>query len=79
MPAPADQRPAQFDTIIQTLFSTIPFEGDELENLTVVKFAAQMMQSEPQKVMPFIDNIARTCVKVLADAKTADLLDAPDK
>ena len=42
LPVPADQRPQEFDGIVTPLFGSIPFDGDEQENLTVLKFAIEL-------------------------------------
>ena len=38
-----------------------------------------MHAENPQSIVPFMDKIAQTCVKVIADPRTAEPLDAKDK
>lgn len=44
MPLPADQRPAEYAMLIDSVFNQIPFEGDDTENETVLKFAAKLYE-----------------------------------
>jgi hypothetical protein len=72
MPMPADQRPAEYGQMIQAVLSKIPLEGDDLENETVLKFVFKLHKEDKNSYMAFIDNIAKTCVKVIIDEKCAD-------
>jgi hypothetical protein len=46
MTIPAEQRPAEFHTILDEVFQQIPFSGDVNENETILNFAFKLYQSE---------------------------------
>ena len=50
----------------------IPFEGDETENKTILKFVFKLFQNDEQLCIKYMDKIAATCLKVIVDEKTAD-------
>ena len=73
MPLPASQRPADFDGIMDSVFSKIPFEGDVTENETILQFAFNMYNTTDQPiVLKYMPQIATTCIKVICDEKTSD-------
>lgn len=74
MPLPAEQRPAQYPFLIDSLFQKIPFTGDDAENETVLKFAAKLYEQDQATCLKYMDRIALTCVKVLVDEKAADAI-----
>ena len=47
--------------------------------MTALKFSYKMHAENPQSIAPFMEQIAKTCVKVIADPKCAEPLDAKDK
>jgi hypothetical protein len=56
--------------------STIPFKGDENENETALKFIMNVMNSEPAKLEPHMDNVTLTCLKILTQNEdTCDISD----
>jgi len=75
MPLPADQRPADFATIMDSVFDKVPFTGDETENETILKFAFKLYQQDQAMCMKYMEKIATTCVKVIADEKCADVIE----
>ena len=46
MPLPADQRPADYAQLVDSVLQKIPFEGDDAENETVLKFAAKLYEQD---------------------------------
>lgn len=42
MPLPAEQRPADYPQMIESVFMKMPFEGDTTENETVLKFTFKL-------------------------------------
>ena len=79
MPLPKDQRPSQYTEIVNQLYTKIPLEGDYLENITALKFTYKLYQDDQALCVSFMDNIAKTCVKVVADPRTAENTKAADK
>ena len=61
------------------MFTQIPFVGDDLENVTIIKFAIELMKVDAQRCMPHMEKIATTCVQIIADPKTAEALPVADK
>lgn len=67
------------DIMIQFVLSRIPFTGDVNENETVLRYAFNLNSLckiemfkyylEPEKIQPYMQNIAMTCIKVLVDEK----------
>lgn len=72
MPLPAEQRPANFLTDIDSVFQAMPLEGDMTENETLLKFAVKLYQYDQAITLKYMDNITKTCIKVLIDDKCAD-------
>lgn len=72
MPLPPEQRPSDYAEMIDSVFQKVPFQGDDTENETVLKFAFKLYQSDEQTCIKYMDQIARTAVKVIADEKCAD-------
>jgi len=58
--------------MIESIFQKIPFEGDDTENECVLKFAKKLYQIDPETCIKHMNQIAKTCVKVIADEKCAD-------
>ena len=79
MPLPKDQRPAQYAEILNQLYAKIPLEGDYLENITALKFTYKLYQDDQALCVSYMDNIAKTCVKVVADPRTAEQTKTTDK
>uniref|UniRef100_A0A7S3FVR3 Importin N-terminal domain-containing protein n=1 Tax=Strombidium rassoulzadegani TaxID=1082188 RepID=A0A7S3FVR3_9SPIT len=75
MPLPAADRPAEYQVMIDSVFQKIPFSGDETENETVLKFAFILYEADKETCVKYMEQIARTCVKVIADEKTADMME----
>ena len=46
MPIPAEQRPADYVTIMDGIFAKIPFTGDATENETILKFAFNLYNAD---------------------------------
>ena len=44
LPLPAEQRPAEYPQLLDSVFQKIPFQGDDAENETVLKFAAKLYE-----------------------------------
>ena len=57
----------------------MPFQGDDTENETVLKFVFKLHQSDEATCIKYMDQIARTAVKVIADEKCADGIEAKFK
>ena len=76
---PLAEKPPQYADILNSTYGAIPFDGDETENLTVLKFTYKLWAQDQERVKPFMDNIAKTCVKVVADPKTAEPIKPQDK
>lgn len=74
MPLPADQRPVEYPQLVDSVFQKIPFEGDDAENETALKFAAKLYEQDQATCLKYMDRIALACVKVLVDEKTADAI-----
>lgn len=64
------------DTMIQFVFSKIPFTGDLNENETVLRYAFNLNSLQPEKVQPYMQNVALTCFKVLIDEKCDEIPDS---
>lgn len=79
MPLPADQRPPEYMQMIESVFAKIPFEGDMTENKTILEFAFKLYGADQATCLRFIDKIAQTAVKVIADDKCADMIEAKFK
>lgn len=78
-PLPPDQRPAEYSQMVDSVFEKIPFEGDDSENETVLKFAAKLYETDQETCLKHMDKIAITCVKCLVDDKASDALTAKFK
>lgn len=61
------------DTMIPFVFTKIPFTGDLDENETILRYAFNMNSLAPEKVQPYMQNIALTCLKVLVDEKCDEI------
>ena len=72
MPLPAEQRPANYLTTVDSVLLAMPLEGDMTENETLLKFAWKLYQIDQALCLKYIDNITKTCVKTLIDEKCAD-------
>ena len=79
MPLPVDQRPAEYAMLIDSVFTQIPFEGDDAENETVLKFAVKLYEQDQELCLKYMDKIALTCVKSLVDDKASESLTAKFK
>ena len=79
MTLPAEQRPADYSTMIDSVFQKIPFEGDETENETILKFAFKLYQADQATCLKYMEPIAKTCLKVIVDEKCADGIEAKFK
>mmetsp|Transcript_1414 Transcript_1414/g.1902 ORF Transcript_1414/g.1902 Transcript_1414/m.1902 type:complete len:396 (+) Transcript_1414:2138-3325(+) len=74
MPLPADQRPPEYQGMLDSMFEKIPFSGDDTENETVLKFAFKLYQQDNQTSLKYMEKIAQTCLKCIVDDKCADQL-----
>lgn len=74
MPLPAEQRPAEYPQLVDAVFLKLPFQGDDAENETALKFAAKLYEHDQATCLKYMDRIALTCVKVLVDEKAADAI-----
>ena len=61
--------------MIDSVFQKVPFHGDDTENETVLKFAFKLYQADEATCVKYMDQIARTAVKVIADEKCADSIE----
>ena len=75
MPLAPESRPADYLVILGSVFNALPFEGDDTENETILKFALKLYQAEQETCVKYMDKIAQACVKVIADEKTADIME----
>ena len=57
---------------MDNIFQKIPFTGDETENETILKFAFKLYSADQEMCLKYMDKIATTSVKVIADEKCAD-------
>ena len=57
------------DTMIPFVFQNVPFSGDPNENETVLKYAMNLFSLAPEKIMPYMQQVTMTCLKVLVDEK----------
>lgn len=55
--------------------NAMPFEGDPSENQTILKFVMNVNATQPDRVLPFMDKITLTCLKLLTDARCKRDLD----
>jgi len=46
MPLPMSQRPSDYDNILSSIFSKVPFTGDDTENETILKFVFKLYQAD---------------------------------
>jgi len=53
--------------MIDSVFQKVPFCGDDTENEAVLKFVFKLHQSDEATCNKYMDQIARTAVKVIAD------------
>lgn len=65
--------------MVESICQKIPFEGDLTENETVLKFIQKLYQVDQATCLKYMDAIAKTCVKVIADEATADGMEAKFK
>lgn len=76
-------KPPLYTEIIESTYQSVPFEGDDTENLTVLKFTYKLWMAKDDVANPlvvkYMDNIAKMAVKVIADPKTADFVNDKDK
>lgn len=80
---PLAAKPPLYNEIVESTYQALPLEGDATENLTVLKFTYKLWgaKEDPTNgcIVKYMDNIAKTCVMVIADPKTADFVDDKDK
>ena len=74
MPLSPNQRPTEYGQLMDSVFEKIPFTGDDTENETILKFAFKLYNNDQQLCLKYMDKIATTCVKVIADEKCADMM-----
>lgn len=72
MTLPAEQRPGNYQAMIESVLEKCPLEGDDTENETIMKFVFKLWQSDQPTVQKYMANIAKTCIKILCDEKCAD-------
>ena len=65
--------------MIDSVFQKIPFDGDETENETVIKFTMKLIQTDQATCIKYMENIAKTCVKIIVDERCADGVEAKFK
>jgi len=53
----------------------LPLEGDPSENQTMLKFIMNVNATQPERVLPFMDKITLTCLKLLTDGRCRRDLD----
>lgn len=61
------------EAMLPFVFSKIPFSGDLNENETILKYAFNLNSIAPEKVQPYMQNVALTCLKVLVDEKCDEI------
>jgi len=69
---PLAQKPDNYAEMIDSIFQKIPFEGDMTENETILKFSFKLYEADQATCVKYMDNIARTALKVIVDEKCAD-------
>ena len=79
MPLPADQRPADYATMIDSVFQKIPFQGDDTENETALKFIFKLYEVDQETCVKYMEKIAQTAVKVIVDEKCAQSIESKFK
>jgi hypothetical protein len=72
MPLPAAQRPPNYQAMVHSVMSAMPLEGDMTENETLLKFAWKLYAADQALCLQYMDNVSKTCVKCIIDAKCAD-------
>jgi len=74
MPLPAEQRPVEYPQLVDSVLQKMPFQGDDAENETVLKFAFKLFAHDQPACLKHMDQIALTCVKVIVDERTSDVI-----
>jgi hypothetical protein len=69
---PAEQRPADYAAILDSIFDKIPFLGDVTENETILKFAFKLYEQDQALCLKYMEKIAITCIKVICDERCRD-------
>lgn len=72
MPLPAEQRPAEYPGMVDSIFQKIPFIGDRTENETILNFVMKLYQVDQATCIKYMIPIAKTCVEVIANEACAD-------
>ena len=68
---PEDER----NTLFEQIMTSLPLQGDPSENQTMLKFIMNINASQPQKVLPHMERIVLTCLKLLTDSRCKRDLD----
>ena len=54
---------------------SMPLQGDPSENQTMLKFVMNVNAKQPDRVLPYMEKITLTCLKLLTDARCKRDLD----
>ena len=65
--------------MVDSICQKIPFEGDQTENETILKFIQKLYVADQATCIKYMVPIAKTCVKVIADEACADGMEAKFK
>lgn len=75
-----DKLPAgEYDTLFGQIMSAIPLDGDPGENQTILKFVMNVNATQPERVLPHMDKITLTCLKLLTDSRCKKDVEEPFK
>jgi len=58
MPLPAEQRPAEYNSLIESIYAKVPLTGDDTENECILKMSFKLYQSDQANCLKFMDKIA---------------------
>ena len=65
-----DQLPEnERNMLFEQIMTSIPLEGDPTENQTMLKFVMSIQETQPEKVLPHMERVTLTCLKLLTDSR----------
>ena len=68
---------AEFNTLFEQIMGAIPLLGDPGENETMLKFIINVNTQSHDKIVPFMDKITLTCLRILTDSESRKLIEDP--
>ena len=59
----------EYNVLFQQIMESMPLMGDPSENQTLMKYVMNLNVQQPDKVLPYMEKITLTCLKLLTDAR----------